>query len=424
MKLLLLQNIDKINPEKIEGYINFGGYKTLKKVLTLKPQKIIEIILNSGLRGRSGCGFPTGKKWQLVGFNPEGEKYLICNAHEGEPATFKDKFLLEKNPHLVIEGMIIAAYATGIQKGYIYLNEHYKSASARLEKALKESHKNNFLGKNILKNKFNFEISIVKSLPYYVCGEESVVVETILGNRPEPRIKPPFVGSVGLHNKPTLVNNVETLANVPIILEKGTKEFKKIGTKNSPGTKLITLGGDIKYPGVFEIEMGTKLTNIIYELGGGIKEGKRLKFVQTGGGAAGTVVPPQLLDTALDFDACQKGVALGPGTIVVFDQDTKIIDFLKGIVRFFARESCGKCTPCREGTNRLVKLIEAKGQKTKESTYVTSDMTSADRLKNIDLILEVCDNLSRSAFCGLGQAAPAPITTVLKWFKNELKESL
>ncbi|MEC9488105.1 MAG: NADH-quinone oxidoreductase subunit NuoF [Halanaerobium sp.] len=407
---VVLRHCGQINPEEIEDYISQGGYEMLGKVVTeYEPEDVIEIIKESGLRGRGGAGFPTGVKWGLTA--PGEKKYLICNADEGEPGTFKDRLILEGDPHSVLEGMAIAAYAVGADEGYIYIRGEYPISIERIQRAIKQAEDLNLLGENIFGSGFNIKLMVREGAGAYVCGEETALIESMEGDRGEPRVKPPFPGQAGLWGKPTVVNNVETLANVPVILEKGPEWFKGLGTEQTPGTKVFTLTGNINNEGLIEVPMGITLREIIYDIGGGIPEGRGFKLAQTGG-TTGGCLPEEFLDVPLDFDTlAEKGSSLGSGALLIMDDSHCVVDILKCFMKFFKHESCGKCTPCREGTTRLynifAKISRGEGER--------KDLEQAIRLSRV---------MQSSALCGLGQGAVNPVFTIFKYFKDEVEAHL
>lgn len=402
----------KISPLSIKQYKENDGFKVLEKaILNLSPKDIIEEIKASNLKGRGGASFPTGLKLQLVASEANDTKYLICNADEGEPGTFKDKVILDGCPFQVIEGMIIAAYAVGASHGYIYIRGEYPQTKDLLKKAISILEKEGYLGKNILGSKFNFNIDIRSGAGAYICGEETALIESIEGNPGRARFKPPYTASNGLWQKPTLVNNVETLLNIPYILSIGADEYKKIGTKSSSGTKLISVSGCVRNKGVYEIEFGTSLREVIEEVCGGIEEGKKIKFVQLGG-SSGSVLPENLLDIMIDFDELQKnGISLGSGAIFVADQSVCILDFIKATIEFFKHESCGKCTPCREGNRHLAKIINR-------------IIDGCGTYRDLELIAEICEIMQNTSLCGLGQSAPTALITTMKYFDKEYIEHI
>jgi NADH:ubiquinone oxidoreductase subunit F (NADH-binding) len=409
---ILLRNVDNIDPVSAKAYADVGGYEALRQSITSsKPEAVIEKIQNSGLRGRGGAGFPTGTKWRYAAAVESDVKYIVCNADEGEPGTNKDRVLLSGDPHSIYEGMALAGYAVGATKGYIYLRAEYPYVRDVLYKALDDARVNGYLGDNIMGSSFSFDIEIRTGAGAYVCGEETALIESIEGDRGESRCKPPYPGVAGLWGKPTVVNNVETFANVPLIVEKGASWFKSMGTDECPGTKLFTLSGNVNNKGVFEFPMGVSLRDLIYEVGGGIKDGNRLLMVQTGG-SSGSVIAPENIDIPMDIEGCMANDAtLGSGAILVVDNRNCVIDVLLNIMSFFAHESCGKCTPCREGTTRLYQILEriAKGQG-KEKDKET--------LANLSLTMQV------ASLCGLGQAAPTAIVTSLTEFEDVYDEHI
>ncbi len=404
-KRVVLRNCGVIDPEVIEDYIAQGGYEALGKALTeMTPDQVIEEVKESNLRGRGGAAFPTGLKWS---FTPkEGEKFLICNADEGEPGTFKDRMIMEGDPHLVLEGMAIAGYAVGANKGFIYIRGEYKLSIQRLQKAIEQAKELGLLGDNIFNSGFSFDVEIREGAGAYVCGEELGLIESIEGNRGEPRYKPPFPAQVGLWGKPTVVNNVETLTNVPRIIEHGADWFKSIGTESSAGTKVFTLTGNVKSKGLIEVPLGTTLREIIFDMGGGIPEGRNFKLAQTGG-TSGGCLPSDMLDVPMDFDELAKAnSSLGSGALLIMDDRHCVVDLLRVFMRFFEHESCGKCTPCREGTPRLVELIE-------------KIMEGKGERKDLELLGTLAKSIEISSLCGLGQSSPTPVNTLLQYFHQE-----
>ncbi|MCI4463371.1 MAG: NADH-quinone oxidoreductase subunit NuoF, partial [Caldisericum sp.] len=358
-KRVLLKRVGVINPESIEEYIAEDGYLALEKAIEKGPQWVLEEVKASELRGRGGAGFPTGKKWEFTAKAKSDVKYVICNADEGEPGTFKDRVIMEGDPHLLIEGMILAGFATGANYGYIYIRGEYDLSIRRLQKAINQARSYGFLGENILGSGFSFDIEIKKGAGAYICGEETALIESIEGKRGEPRKKPPYPPTCGLWGKPTVINNVETLANVPPIVVNGAEWFKKFGVPGSYGTKLFSLMGDVNYKGVIEIPFGVKLSSIINDVGFGIKGGKKLKGVILGG-VSGSLITPNEIDTPVDFNSLAL-IEAGPGSgsIVVLSEDRCIVDIAKNIAYFFRHESCGKCTPCRVGTEEMYKIIDS-----------------------------------------------------------------
>ncbi|WP_432663361.1 NADH-quinone oxidoreductase subunit F [Wukongibacter baidiensis] len=402
----------KISPLSIKEYRDNSGFEGLENaILKMKPNEVIKTVEDSKLKGRGGAAFPTALKWNFVAREDSDVKYVICNADEGEPGTFKDKILLDGCPLQIIEGMIIAAYATKASKGYIYIRGEYPKTKEILIKAVENLRNEGYLGNNILGQDFSFDIDIRSGAGAYVCGEETALIESIEGNPGRSRFKPPYPPSQGLWGKPTLVNNVETLANIPLILKYGAEKYRQYGTESSSGTKLISVSGNVVNKGVFEIEFGTTLREVVYDICGGIEKDKKLKFVQLGG-SSGACIPEGLLDIRLDFEELKNyDIGLGSGAILVVDESTCILDFMKTTMEFFKHESCGKCTPCREGNRHIIKII--------------------DRIQNgegSERDLELLENISQimkeASLCGLGQAAPTAIFTTLKYFGDEYEEHL
>ena len=402
-KRILLRNRGKINPEKAEEYIERGGYKGLEKVLGMEGKEIIEELARSGLRGRGGAGFPTFRKLQFAYDAPGDVKYIVCNADEGEPGTNKDRILLSSDPCAVFEGMAIAGKAVNAHVGFIYLRAEYSYLVPILEAAIKSSCEANMLGKNIQGSGFDFEIKLRSGAGAYVCGEETALFESIEGKRGEPRFRPPFPGVKGLFGKPTVLNNVETLANMSVIFQNGWEWFRQTGTENSPGTKLFTVCGNVKRRGVFEFPMGINLKDLIYDVCGGMEEGHELLAVQTGG-ASGAIINASQIDMILDIDqVSNSGGRLGCGTILVMDDRNCIIDVVRNNLDFFRDESCGKCTPCREGGTRLYQLISkiAEGRGT---------------IKDIDTIQNLAETMRLTALCGLGHSTAVPVVSSIQNF--------
>lgn len=403
-----LRNCGIINPESIDEYIGTGGYEALGRVLTeMSPDDVIETILASGLRGRGGAGFPTGMKWKFASGNRGNvQKYVCCNADEGDPGAFMDRSILEGDPHAIIEGMAIMAYAVGAQTGYIYIRAEYPIAVHRLKVAIKQARELHLLGDNILGTNFSFELEIRLGAGAFVCGEETALIASIEGKRGMPTPKPPFPAVKGVWGKPTSINNVETLANVAQIILKGADWYSSIGTEKSKGTKVFALGGKIQNTGLVEIPMGTTLRDIIYEIGGGCPNGKKFKAVQTGGPSGGCLTEKEL-DTPIDYDnLIQAGSMMGSGGMIVLDEDSCMVDVARFYMEFIVEESCGKCTPCRVGTKRLLEMLIkiTKGEGT---------------LEMLDEMEELCYQIKDTALCGLGQTAPNPILSTLSHFRDE-----
>ena len=406
-KRVALRNCGVIDPERIDEYIAFDGYKALAKVLTeMTPQQVIDTIKASGLRGRGGAGFPTGTKWQFAANSVSDQKYVCCNADEGDPGAFMDRSILEGDPNAVIEAMAIAGYAIGANQGYIYVRAEYPIAVKRLQVAIKEAREYGLLGKNILETGFDFDLDIRLGAGAFVCGEETALMQSIEGKRGEPRPRPPFPAVKGLFDQPTILNNVETYANVPQIILKGPEWFASMGTEKSKGTKVFALGGKIKNTGLVEIPMGTTLREIIYDIGGGCPNGKKFKAAQTGGPSGGCI-PASLLDTPIDYDnLIAIGSMMGSGGMIVMDEDNCMVDIARFFLDFTVDESCGKCTPCRIGTRRMLEILE----RIVEGRGEEGDIEKLEAL---------AENIKATALCGLGQTAPNPVLSTLKYFRDE-----
>jgi NADP-reducing hydrogenase subunit HndC len=402
-----LRNCGVINPENIEEYIGFHGYEALGKVLTeMTPQQVIDTILDSGLRGRGGAGFPTGLKWKFAAGNDADQKYVCCNADEGDPGAFMDRSILEGDPHVVIEAMAIAGYAIGATQGYVYIRAEYPIAVKRLSIAIQQAKEYGLLGKNIFDSGFDFDLDIRLGAGAFVCGEETALMTSIEGHRGEPRPRPPFPAVKGLFQKPTILNNVETYANVPQIILNGSDWFKAMGTEKSKGTKVFALGGKINNTGLVEVPMGTTLRTIVEEIGGGIPNGKKFKAAQTGGPSGGCI-PASLIDTEIDYDnLIAIGSMMGSGGLIVMDEDTCMVDIAKFFLEFTVDESCGKCTPCRVGTKRMYEILDkiSKGKATME---------------DLDRLEKLCYFIKENSLCGLGQTAPNPVLSTLRYFRDE-----
>ncbi len=402
-----LKNCGVINPENIDEYIALDGYSALGKCLTeYKPSEVIQIIKDSGLRGRGGAGFPTGVKWSFAAANDADQKYVCCNADEGDPGAFMDRSVLEGDPHAVLEAMTIAGYAIGANQGYIYVRAEYPIAVKRLQIAIDQSREYGLLGKNIFDSGFDFDIDLRLGAGAFVCGEETALMTSIEGNRGEPRPRPPFPAVKGLFAKPTILNNVETYANIPQIILNGAEWFASMGTEKSKGTKVFALGGKINNTGLVEVPMGTTLREIVDEIGGGIPNGKKFKAAQTGGPSGGCI-PAEHLDVKIDYDnLIAIGSMMGSGGLIVMDEDTCMVDIAKFFLEFTVDESCGKCTPCRIGTKRMYEILDkiTKGNATME---------------DLDKLEELCYHIKSSALCGLGQTAPNPVLSTLRYFRDE-----
>ena len=402
-----LRNCGVINPEVINEYIGTGGYEALGKVLTeMTPDDVIQVLLDSGLRGRGGGGFPTGLKWKLAKQNDGDQKYVCCNADEGDPGAFMDRSVLEGDPHVVLEAMAIAGYAIGANQGYIYVRAEYPIAVERLQIAIKQAREYNLLGKDIFGTGFDFDIDLRLGAGAFVCGEETALMTSIEGKRGEPRPRPPFPAQKGLFGKPTILNNVETYANIPQIILNGPEWFASMGTEKSKGTKVFALGGKIHNTGLVEIPMGTTLREVIEEIGGGIPNGKKFKAAQTGGPSGGCI-PAEHFDIPIDYDNLLSiGSMMGSGGLIVMDEDDCMVDIAKFFLEFTVEESCGKCTPCRVGTRRMLEILEkiTKGQATME---------------DLDKLEALCYYIKDNSLCGLGQTAPNPVLSTLRYFRDE-----
>ncbi len=404
---IALRNCGVINPEDIDEYIGTNGYEALGKVLTeYTPEQVIQTVLDSGLRGRGGGGFPTGLKWKLAKGNDADQKYVCCNADEGDPGAFMDRSVLEGDPHVVLEAMAIAGYAIGASQGYIYVRAEYPIAVTRLKIAIEQAREYGLLGNNIFGSEFNFDIDLRLGAGAFVCGEETALMTSIEGNRGEPRPRPPFPAQKGLFQKPTILNNVETYANIPQIILNGPEWFAAMGTEKAKGTKVFALGGKINNTGLVEIPMGTTLREVIDEIGGGIPNGKKFKAAQTGGPSGGCI-PAEHFDIKLDYDnLIGIGSMMGSGGLIVMDEDNCMVDIAKFFLEFTVDESCGKCTPCRIGTKRLYEILDkiTKGQGTME---------------DLDKLEDLCYYIKENALCGLGQTAPNPVLSTLRFFRDE-----
>ena len=402
-----LRNCGVINPENIDEYIGMDGYQALGKVLTeMTPEQVIQVILDSGLRGRGGAGFPTGRKWSFARASVNEQKYVCCNADEGDPGAFMDRSVLEGDPHAVIEAMAIAGYAIGANQGYIYVRAEYPIAVKRLQIAIDQAREYGLLGKNIFDTGFDFNLELRLGAGAFVCGEETALMTSIEGHRGEPRCRPPFPAVKGLFGKPTVLNNVETYANIPQIILNGPEWFASMGTEKSKGTKVFALGGKINNTGLVEVPMGTTLREIVEEIGGGIPGGKKFKAAQTGGPSGGCI-PAEHIDIPIDYDnLIAIGSMMGSGGLIVMDEDTCMVDIAKFFLEFTVDESCGKCTPCRVGTKRLLEMLDkiTKGNAT---------------LEDLDKLEELCHYIKENALCGLGQTAPNPVLSTLHYFRDE-----
>jgi len=406
-KRIALQNCGVIDPENIDEYIAFDGYKALEKVLTSMSQDdVINEILESGLRGRGGAGFPTGKKWMFTKMAKGDQKYVVCNADEGDPGAFMDRSILEGDPHNVIEAMMIAGYAIGADKGYIYVRAEYPIAVQRFQKAIDQAREYGILGKNIWGTEFSFDLEIRLGAGAFVCGEETALLESIEGRRGQPRLKPPFPANAGLWQKPTLINNVETYANITKIILNGAKWYQGIGTQSSKGTKVFALGGNVVNIGLVEVPMGTTLREIVFDIGGGIPDGKEFKAAQTGGPSGGCI-PAEHLDTPIDYESLASiGSMMGSGGLIVMDNTKCMVNLAKFYLGFTVDESCGKCTPCRIGTQRMLEIL----------TRITEGNGKEDDIEKLEVL---ANTIKKASVCGLGQTAPNPVLSTIKYFRDE-----
>ena len=409
---IVLRNCGIIDPEKIEDYIARDGYKAIEKVLfEMTPEQVVEEILKSGLRGRGGAGFPTGMKWKFAQQQPKGQKYMVCNADEGDPGAYMDRSTLEGDPHSILEAMTIAGYAIGASKGFIYIRAEYPLAIERLQIAIKQAHELGLLGEDILGSGFSFDIELRFGAGAFVCGEETALLQSIEGNRGMPKPRPPFPAVKGLWGRPTVINNVETLANIPVIINKGADWFNKIGTATTKGTKVFALTGKVNNSGLIEVPMGTTLREIIFDIGGGIRGGHQFKAAQTGGPSGG-IIPPQFLDTPIDYESLAKiGSIMGSGGLIVMDETDCVVDIAKFYLDFTVDESCGKCAPCRIGGRKLLNYLKK----------ITDGRGTEPDLKDMQAI---CDAMNKASLCGLGQTASNPVRSTLRYFMDEYMEHI
>lgn len=407
MEKILFKYIDVPDQYKIDTYIKNGGYRALPKALKeYSPDDLIEIVKKSGLRGRGGAGFPAGLKWSFVPKDSPKPKFLLCNADEGEPGTFKDRWLIEKDPHQLIEGIIISSYAIGVHRAFIYIRGEFAFAAERLENAINEAYQKGYLGKNILGSSFDLDLEVYRGGGAYICGEETSLMESIEGNRGNPRLKPPFPASVGVYKNPTVINNVETLSNVPHIVLNGAGWYAGIGTPKSTGTKIFSLSGHVNKPGNYELPMGTPIRELVYDHGGGMKDNRNLKAVIPGG-VSTPVLTSQSLDVKMDFESLfEAGSLLGSGAVIVMDETTCMVKVAYRLSRFYEHESCGKCVPCREGT-RWIRMIMERIK------------NGRGREEDINLLLDICTNIAGKTVCPMGDAAVVPIMSTIEKFRNE-----
>jgi bidirectional [NiFe] hydrogenase diaphorase subunit len=408
----VLENTGSVDPERIEDYIAAGGYAALIHAITeMTPADVVQEVLTSGLRGRGGAGFPTGLKWSTVAKVNSELKYVVCNADEGDPGAFMDRSVLESDPHRVLEGMALAAFAIGASQGYVYVRAEYPLAIKRMKIAIKQAEKFGLLGQDICSTPFSFKVDVRLGAGAFVCGEETALLNSIEGNRGMPRLRPPYPAESGLFEKPTLVNNVETFANIPGIISDGGKWFARIGTAKSKGTKVFALTGKIKNTGLIEVPMGITLREIIYDIGGGIPNGRKFKAVQTGGPSGGCI-PAEYLDTPVDYESLKSlGSMMGSGGMIVIDDSSNMIEMARFFMEFSMEESCGKCAPCRVGTIQLYNLL---------GKFIAGEAT----LEDLATMEELCDLVRNTSLCGLGQAAPNPIVSTLRFFRNEYLEKI
>lgn len=406
----VLKNCGSIDAEHIQEYIAIGGYTALEKALfEMTPQQVIDEVLAAGLRGRGGAGFPTGKKWTQVARQEEKKRYVVCNGDEGDPGAFMDRSIMEGDPHKMIEGMALAAYAVGSDEGYIYVRAEYPLAISRLKNAIAQAEEAGLLGDNIMGTDFSFKLHINRGAGAFVCGEGSALTSSIEGNRGMPRVKPPRTVEQGLFDKPTVLNNVETYANVPTIIAEGAEKFASIGTENNSGTKAFALTGSVKHTGLIEVPMGTTLREVIFDIGGGIKDDRKFKAVQIGGPSGGCLTEEHL-DMKLDFDSLKKiGAMIGSGGMVVMDENTCMVEVSRFFMNFTQNESCGKCVPCREGTKRMLEILER-------------IVGGKGTLEDLDMLEELAETITDTALCGLGKCAAQPVMSTLKFFREEYEQ--
>jgi len=406
LNTILLKDIEKPNLSSIAGYFETGGYKQVEKILNgHEPDQIIDIVKASGLRGRGGAGFPAGLKWSFI---PKDvfPKYLVINADEGEPGTFKDRLLLYANPHLLIEGMIYSAYAIKSELAFVYLRGEFYNEAVAIAKAIEEAYEAGYLGQNIKGTGFNFDIIVQRGAGAYICGEESALLESIEGRRGHPKLKPPFPAVKGLYEQPTVINNVETICSIPFIVTEGAEAYKAYGTEKSAGTKIFCISGHVEKPGNYELPLGYSLKDLVYNIAGGIKGGRKLKAVIPGGSST-PMLPADQIDVALDYESlAAAGTMLGSGAVIVIDETTCIVKTVKRLVAFYKHESCGKCTPCREGTNWMMKIYDR---------LESGNGKEGD----IELLEDICDNMSFKGFCPLADAAVGPVASSIKHFRHE-----
>ncbi len=411
-KRIALKNCGVIDPENIDEYIAFDGYKALEKVLfSMTPDEVIDVVSKSGLRGRGGAGFPTGKKWSFTKMAKGDQKYVVCNADEGDPGAFMDRSVLEGDPHCVVEAMMIAGFAIGANKGYIYVRAEYPIAVKRFQIAIDQAREYGILGKNIWNSGFDFDLEVRLGAGAFVCGEETALLESIEGRRGQPRLKPPFPANEGLFGKPTLINNVETYANITKIILNGAEWYASIGTEKSKGTKVFALGGNVNNTGLVEVPMGVTLREIVFDIGGGIPNGRKFKAAQTGGPSGGCITAENL-DTPIEYESLQAiGSMMGSGGLIVMDDSKCMVNLAKFYLGFTVDESCGKCTPCRIGTKRLLEML----------TKITEGKGEEGDIEKLETL---CKNIQKASVCGLGQTAPNPVLSTIKYFRDEYEEHI
>jgi len=407
----VLRNSGRVNPESIDEYIMRGGYRALTRALDMKSEDIVEEVKTAGLRGRGGAGFPSGLKWKFTLQAPGTKKYIVCNADEGDPGAFMDRSILEGDPHAIIEGMLIAGLAIGSDEGYVYCRAEYPLAIQRLKMAIEQAEEYGLLGENILGSGYNYKLNIKEGAGAFVCGEETALLASIEGKRGVPRPRPPFPAQKGLWDYPTCINNVETFANVPLILRLGAEEYAKVGTENSKGTKVFALAGKVNNTGLVEVPMGITIKEIVYDVGGGIQKDRAFKAVQIGGPSGGCL-PEDKLDLPVDYDSLtQAGAIMGSGGMIAMDEFTCMVDLARYFLSFTQNESCGKCTPCREGTKRMLEILER--------------ITEGEgKLEDLDTLRDLASSIKDSSLCGLGQTAPNPVLTTLRYFEHEYREHI
>ncbi len=417
----VLKNCGLVNPESIDQYIARGGYKGLAKALrNITPKELCDLVEESGLRGRGGGGFPAGKKWKFALNTPSEQKYFVCNADEGDPGAFMDRAVIEGDPYALVEGLTLASYAIGAGKAYIYIRAEYPLAIARLKTAIAKAKEYGLLGQNILNSGFNLEMVIKKGAGAFVCGEETALMHSIEGKRGMPRPRPPYPAVSGLFNKPTVINNVETLANVPSVVFNGPDWFRSIGTETSKGTKVFALSGNINNTGLVEVAMGTKLRDVVFQIGGGIPDNKKYKAAQIGGPSGGCI-PEQHLDIEIDYESLQEvGAMMGSGGLVIMNEDTCMVDVAKFFMDFIQRESCGKCIPCREGTRRMLEILESISRARENE----NNMEALERFKGIMYLNRLAEVIQDTSLCGLGKSAPNPVLSTLRWFREEYEDHI